>query len=349
MPPEPPVSGFHMIVPPEGYDPSDPSTLQRVPLRDPPPAVPLPIEFVFPGTTAAPTVRSIEAALRRHRLLFLWLAHPSHVHVPLDLTPGKEHLYDLMGLDLAAPPQRLAVDAILRYEEPIDRWLAEQQRALGAGPMGRPLRSVVGQYPVPAYALWRLDEPRHTPMVESYRAVARSVGAALSAPRPAWIDDRDVGTIRRCAGLARPRVISDWGDDWEDCPSVSWDYPDRLQEAIGKLAPMSAIEAGSLGQSLPPPVPTLPAARSVVLRGLGAKPLVLGEEVPQLSDARYDLVDRLLVAGDAGLSKDQLERKSSGARRTLKSLADSHPNWARVIQFPGTAGNRYRFVDQPPD
>ena len=338
-----------MIVPPPGYDPSDPSTLQRVPPMDAPPAAPLPIEFVFPCAPAAPTVRSIEVALRRHRLLFLWLANPSHVHVPLDLTPGKERLHDLIGLDLAAPPQRLPVDAILHYEEPIDRWLVEQQRALGTGRMGRPLRSTVGHYPVPAYALWGFDEPHHTPMVESYLAVARSVGASLSAPRPAWIDDADVGTLRRCAGLARPRVISDWGERWEDCPAVSWDYPDQLQEAIGKLAPMVAIEAGTLGQSLPPLVPTLPPSRSVVLRGLGAKPLVLGEEVPQLSEARYGLVDRLLGAGEGGLSKDQLERDNSGARRTLKSLAASHRNWGRVIQFPREAGKKYRIVDQPSD
>lgn len=86
-----------------------------------------------------------------------------------------------------------------------------------------------------------------------------------------------------------------------------------------------------------------------MLNGLGAEPLVLGQELPRLSDARYRLVEKLLLTGDVGLSKDQLEAVSSGARKTLKSLAKSHPNWARVIQFPESAGKGYRIVERSGD
>ncbi|HEV7302432.1 MAG TPA: hypothetical protein VGN72_24040 [Tepidisphaeraceae bacterium] len=243
-----------MIMPPPDYDPADPSSLQRLPVPDDEPAVvaPLPIEFDFTGSATSPTVRSIEHSLRRHRLLFLWQASPSHIHVPLEMTPDKGRLYDILGLDLHAPATTRPADAILQHDAGINQWLAEQQRALGTGSMGRPLRSLTGQFPVPAYALWRFEGSRHRLMIDSHQAVARSVGASLSASRPAWMVDADIETIRAaCERSPRPQVVSDWGDLWDDRPEVRWDYPDLLWDAIGKLAPLVAIEAGASGRETP--------------------------------------------------------------------------------------------------
>jgi hypothetical protein len=45
------------------------------------------------------------------------------------------------------------------------------------------------------------------------------------------------------------------------------------------------------------------------------------------------------------LTKDQLDAKSghSEARKILKRLATSDPDWAAVIQMPGLPGRRYRI------
>jgi hypothetical protein len=84
----------------------------------------------------------------------------------------------------------------------------------------------------------------------------------------------------------------------------------------------------------------------VVLRGPGEPPTICGKEKAPLTLAQYDVVKALLSAGERGLSKDELDHKSKhgDARKILKRLADSDPDWKAVIRFPGIAGRRYRIV-----
>jgi hypothetical protein len=83
----------------------------------------------------------------------------------------------------------------------------------------------------------------------------------------------------------------------------------------------------------------------VVLRGLGAGPIVGGVEKRSLTLPQYDVVKAVLEAGERGLSKDALDRKSKhgDARKILKRLAESDADWKAVIHFPGRAGGGYRI------
>jgi hypothetical protein len=90
------------------------------------------------------------------------------------------------------------------------------------------------------------------------------------------------------------------------------------------------------------PEPRIP----VTLRGPQAAPLVLGKPKPNMTTAQYHVVEALLAAGDAGLTKDELVTASGhgDARHVLKRLADSDPDWHAVIHFPGKTGGRYRVT-----
>jgi hypothetical protein len=85
--------------------------------------------------------------------------------------------------------------------------------------------------------------------------------------------------------------------------------------------------------------------RRVVLRGPGERPIVGGVEKGPLTLPQYDVVKALLDAGERGLSKDELDRKSKhgDARKILKRLAKSDPDWNAAIHFPGKAGGGYRI------
>ncbi len=79
------------------------------------------------------------------------------------------------------------------------------------------------------------------------------------------------------------------------------------------------------------------------LRGQDQNPLVRGKAKPPLSFAEYNVVQALLNAGESGqsgLTKDKLDEKSghTEARKILKRLRVSDPDWAAVIRFPGKAG-----------
>jgi hypothetical protein len=62
-------------------------------------------------------------------------------------------------------------------------------------------------------------------------------------------------------------------------------------------------------------------------------PVVRGVVKRILSKAQYEVIQALLDAGPAGLSKDELEEKSNhaDARKILKRLHESDPDWKRVI------------------
>ncbi len=83
----------------------------------------------------------------------------------------------------------------------------------------------------------------------------------------------------------------------------------------------------------------------VVLRGPGECPTVRTVEKRPLTLAQYDVVKALLDAGERGLGKDELDRKSGhgDARKVLKRLAESDSDWEAVIHFPGRSGGGYRI------
>lgn len=127
----------------------------------------------------------------------------------------------------------------------------------------------------------------------------------------------------------------------------------HVDDPNGEIGPVSHNEAQTLRQLIAvfydvlqePPIAQT-ASRSVLLFGRKDEPIVRGHRKPRLTDARYDIVLALLQAGDNGLSKDQLDHKSchTEARKILKRLAHSDPDWARVIQFPGSRGRGYRIL-----
>jgi hypothetical protein len=75
-------------------------------------------------------------------------------------------------------------------------------------------------------------------------------------------------------------------------------------------------------------------------------PFVNGNKKCTLTQAQYDVVLALLNAGEKGLTKDQLaiESKHTDARKTLKRLEKSDPDWESVIPFPGKSGKGYRIL-----
>lgn len=87
---------------------------------------------------------------------------------------------------------------------------------------------------------------------------------------------------------------------------------------------------------------------SVVLRGKGERPLVLGREESPVTSAQYDVLQALINAGADGLSMTELVRRSGhgSARNVLKNLANSSSAWQQVILLPGAPGRRYRLLFQ---
>jgi hypothetical protein len=84
----------------------------------------------------------------------------------------------------------------------------------------------------------------------------------------------------------------------------------------------------------------------VELRGRSRGPLVDGKEKGLLTEPQYNVVLALLEAGESGLSKDELIKKSGhpSAVRILKNLSRSGPDWRSVILLPGRRGLRYRLA-----
>jgi hypothetical protein len=81
----------------------------------------------------------------------------------------------------------------------------------------------------------------------------------------------------------------------------------------------------------------------VVLERFGRPVLVRGQEKPALTYPQYKVVRALVEAGEAGLTKDDLESVNSDARGILRRLRNSDPDWRAVIHFAGKTGRRYRI------
>lgn len=81
------------------------------------------------------------------------------------------------------------------------------------------------------------------------------------------------------------------------------------------------------------------------LRGPSEPPTVNGREKPILTAVQHDVISALLRAGEAGLSKDQLDSQSGHgeARKILKRMRSKDSDWAHVIIMPEKPGRRYRL------
>ena len=86
------------------------------------------------------------------------------------------------------------------------------------------------------------------------------------------------------------------------------------------------------------------ASGSVVLRGPHSRPMVNGHEKKVLTQTRYDLVKKIILTGEDGMTKDEMERHYSGARRILKSVREQDKDWADVIKMAGKTGGGYRII-----
>lgn len=81
----------------------------------------------------------------------------------------------------------------------------------------------------------------------------------------------------------------------------------------------------------------------VLLVDKDTPPVVNGRKKRLLTFGQFRVVKALLESGNEGLTKDVLERVNSDARKILKRLAASDPDWKSVIQFAGSKGRGYRI------
>jgi hypothetical protein len=141
-------------------------------------------------------------------------------------------------------------------------------------------------------------------------------------------EDLTIGTARRLLG-----------DLIRECTLTV-----EAAEALPLETAMDRIEPAPVPAPTGVFAPAADAAR-VVLRAPGERPLVCGEEKNKLTRQQYAVVKALLEAGERGLSKDELDRKSQcgDARKILKRLAQSDPGWEAVIHFGGIPGGGYRI------
>jgi hypothetical protein len=186
---------------------------------------------------------------------------------------------------------------------------------------------------VPGLELPSWTSPRSGPAVVSLLdALARCVERAAT-PGPTHEDDRGQSTAT--LALPAPRMPAPEAAAFCDVSEASSQKPGRTP------APKPTASAGAAPDSTRPVGPE--DGPRVILRGHNEGPIVLGKEKPPLTLAQHDAVKALLNAGERGLSKDDLDRKSGhgDTRKTLKRLAASDPDWKAVIHFPGKPGRGY--------
>jgi hypothetical protein len=119
--------------------------------------------------------------------------------------------------------------------------------------------------------------------------------------------------------------------------------------ALVDWAKLPAIRA-ALNQLPADPSPSpAPVAQSerVQLFKRSAVPVAIvdGVDVNALTEPRYNVVQALLQAGEDGHTKDSWDVASghTESRKIAKRLANKHPHWAAVLDFPGKTGGRYRI------
>ena len=94
-----------------------------------------------------------------------------------------------------------------------------------------------------------------------------------------------------------------------------------------------------------PEVKPVAASKQVQLYGPGEKPKVNGKYKKTLTAKRYNTVQALIQAGENGLTKDELDKKSghTEARKALADMAKKHADWGAAIIMPQETGKRYRI------
>ena len=214
--------------------------------------LPLPCVFRPPADPeVGPAIRTLKRALQRHRLLFLWYAHPVHVQFDADESPNKGDLYDVLAKSVGWVEVTRPADDIFEIADVLDEWLSEQQDALGTGHMVK--RFGGDPWPPGPLAYWTFGPSTVTPLQESSDLIARLVGAALQPPRPDWLSPDDVPVVRACEPIALPAPTDvEIGHSWARLPDVLWDYPDRVQRQAESLERLVLLEHGASGLTSPP-------------------------------------------------------------------------------------------------
>jgi hypothetical protein len=121
-------------------------------------------------------------------------------------------------------------------------------------------------------------------------------------------------------------------------PDDVWVLLDRVALKLKNQQEEAASAPGSCGAKAEDP--------PVILTGRSKQPLVRGKLKGKLTYARYNVIKALLDAGQDGLTLDNLIAKSrhTDARKILKRLSDSDPDWGAVIHSAGQTGGRYRLA-----
>jgi hypothetical protein len=149
--------------------------------------------------------------------------------------------------------------------------------------------------------------------------------------RPSSLIDHD----ERRAGQAR------LDRDWKPLGRAEDNLPLSPPEESNKTPADGAAPIPAPAEITATPLPE-PAPPAVVLKGLNDDPIVRGKQKKRLTRARYDVVKAMLDAGRY-LTKDDLDKKSkhTDARKLLRALAESDPDWKAVIVFPEGPGTGY--------
>lgn len=152
--------------------------------------------------------------------------------------------------------------------------------------------------------------------------------------------DRFCQGMQRCADATAAvlRLANAYLPDLPCQPAESAKAPtwDELSQRLLALRPAAEVPPAPVTPPSPPPAP------AVVLGGANDEPMVRGKKKARLTTARYNVVKAMLNAGRL-LTKDELDAKSghTDARKILKALADSDPDWKSVIHFGRQTGGGY--------
>jgi hypothetical protein len=170
---------------------------------------------------------------------------------------------------------------------------------------------------------------------ELCRLIEECLGRMPGDPTPGTLQEAEVG-----GALQAVAVCCRFDDQSPLLPQFDalWHAGDRLRNAINAV-PVSLLDA------LDDVVPNK-RRPAVVLGGPNDNPRVRGKPKPLLTSARYAVVKALVDAGEAGLSKGELENRSkkSDAVKCLRSLRKTDPDWSEAILMAGGPWGRYRIL-----
>jgi hypothetical protein len=264
-------------------------------------------------------LRAIAAALRaflvpydKFRIFLGDIADPIFTAVPRLAVQDA-----LTLLEMQFNPRRLSIDSPDRGGMIVSKWPKEVQTALSA------LKQLV-------YAVIRRWD---LPEVCDGRPIMQGNFGLLNR--------RDDGTVEE-SHIVRPlRPYLLEPAEWE---RLLW-IQEALHEALRADGHILDQRGRPASQQANADDERTDSQDTVILRGPGKAPIVLGREKPRLTSARYDVVQSLLWAGENGLTGDELVTKSGrgGAVNVLKKLACSDADWNAIILLPGQPGGRYRL------